>query len=183
MSGVSDRAKASSVAMKTPLLTAQFADHFDTDARAAAAAKAAADAQADIEAASAQPTPISSMRQLQNLVDSSHLPSASHSRMPSGSPVGSPRSQSPFGRASPFVPVVRETDWVLFSLALRLGALMLLLFWVLWDCVIDTKLRSGGTGFWVDAVLPVYRATGFLIFGYWMWGVCVYIWHKVRVSR
>lgn len=73
-------------------------------------------------------------------------------------------------------------DWTLFSLGLRLGALILLAFWVLWDCIVDSKLRPSQSDFWIDAVLPVYRCTGFLILGYWLWGMNVYVWTRYKIN-
>lgn len=101
------------------------------------------------------------------------------------SPRASPRGSFTGGhsraasRASLYPP---NENWSVVSLSFRLGALLLLFFWLLWDCIVDTKLRPSNNNFWIDAVLPVYRATGFLLLAYWMWGMNVYFWKKYRIN-
>ena len=59
---------------------------------------------------------------------------------------------------------------------------MLLLFWFLWDCIVDTKIHPSDNNFWLDGVVPVYRASGMLILAYWMWGLNVWLWRKFRIN-
>ena len=84
--------------------------------------------------------------------------------------------------ASLLPPSGLRADWVLISISFRSGALLLLLFWVLWDCIVDTHVHPSSNNFWVDAVIPIYRATGFLIMAYWMWGLNVYVWRKYHIN-
>jgi len=95
-------------------------------------------------------------------------------------------SASPDEESGVGAPVETPRDWSLFSLGLRMGALLLLAFWVLWDCVVDTRLRPAkgeDAGFWIDAVLPLYRATGFTILGFWLWCLNLWVWSRAHVSH
>jgi len=74
-------------------------------------------------------------------------------------------------------------QWSYFRLGLRVGVMVMLVCWVLWDCVIDSKLHPSSSSFWMDAVLPLYRASGLLILCYWCWGVCVMVWHRKRINH
>lgn len=97
--------------------------------------------------------------------------------------VVSVRSRSATTAGSAAVPPSR--DWKLFSLGLRLGALLMLLVWAIWDCVVDAHIRpeSNPTGdYWIDAVIPLYRCTGFAILCYWMWGLNVLVWTRFKIN-
>ena len=76
----------------------------------------------------------------------------------------------------------QPTSWSTFDRGLRFGITLLLFFWVLWDCVVDARIRPQYPVEWVQSVLPVYRGIGVLLLLEWGWGCNLYIWDKYRVN-
>lgn len=74
-----------------------------------------------------------------------------------------------------------EVDWDLFSLGTRFGLAVLLLVWVLWDCVMDVHLRPKGL-YWTSTVLIVYRGLGCLLLAAWCWLVSLWVWTRAGIN-
>lgn len=72
--------------------------------------------------------------------------------------------------------------WQSFDFGMRFGATLLLLCWVLWDCLIDARLRPSNQDLWVQSILPVYRGCGCMILLFWLYGCNLYIWEKYRMN-
>ena len=89
------------------------------------------------------------------------------------------RSQA---RALLFTHQQQPTSWSTFDRGLRFGITLLLFFWVLWDCVVDARIRPQYPVEWVQSVLPVYRGIGVLLLLEWGWGCNLYIWDKYRIN-
>ena len=100
---------------------------------------------------------------------------------PSGptSPLALLRAQA---RALLFTHQQQPTSWSTFDRGMRFGITLLLFFWVLWDCVVDARLRPLYPVEWVQSVLPVYRGIGVLLLLEWGWGCNLYMWDKYRVN-
>ena len=89
------------------------------------------------------------------------------------------RSQA---RALLFTHQQQPTSWSTFDRGLRFGITLLLFFWVLWDCVVDARIRPQYPIEWVKSVLPVYRGIGVLLLLEWGWGCNLFIWDKYRIN-
>ena len=73
-------------------------------------------------------------------------------------------------------------NWRHFRLGTLSGAVLVLFFWVLWDCLVDMNLRPSQYSFWDDAAFPVFRCLFCFILVVWAWGVQVYVWRVGRVN-
>ena len=103
----------------------------------------------------------------------------SSSALSAASSVALLRSQA---RALLFTHQQQPTSWSTFDRGLRFGITLLLFFWVLWDCVVDARIRPQYPVEWVQSVLPVYRGIGVLLLLEWGWGCNLYIWDKYRIN-
>ena len=74
------------------------------------------------------------------------------------------------------------TQWNTFHRGLRMGICLLLFFWVLWDCIVDARMRPAHAVQWVKSVLPVYRGIGTFIMLQWGWGCNLYLWDTYRIN-
>lgn len=54
--------------------------------------------------------------------------------------------------------------------------------WVLWDCIVDSRLRPADQDLWVELILPVYRGSGCLLLVLWCAGFSLYIWDRYRIN-
>ncbi len=73
--------------------------------------------------------------------------------------------------------------WAAFGTGLRVGALLILIFWVIYDCLLDARdLDDQMETAWVNRVVPLYRATAYWIVFYWLFGSMLFVCHKFRVN-
>ena len=89
-------------------------------------------------------------------------------------------------------------NWDAFRLGLRVGMVVLLVLWMLWDCIVDSVIHPGdvcepgipipGTNttmeysFWGDPVIHVYKFSAAAIMGVWCIGLLLLIWRRARVN-
>jgi hypothetical protein len=73
-------------------------------------------------------------------------------------------------------------NWHTFDLGMRFGILLLLLTWVMWDVIVDARLRPSHAPIWVKSVLPVYRGLGVILFFGWLYGCNLWIWRRYRLN-
>ncbi|GBG32248.1 Xenotropic and polytropic retrovirus receptor 1-like [Hondaea fermentalgiana] len=71
-------------------------------------------------------------------------------------------------------------DWEMLHIGLRMGMIIVLTLWVIWDVAIDAWLKPD------EAQLPpeisrIFRGFGFFVIGLWLWSTCVYVWTTERV--
>eukprot|EP00753_Platysulcus_tardus_P019088 PLAT7049.2.p1 GENE.PLAT7049.2~~PLAT7049.2.p1 ORF type:complete len:780 (-),score=368.98 PLAT7049.2:71-2410(-) len=66
-----------------------------------------------------------------------------------------------------------------FALGMRVGIVLVLLFWMIWDAVVDD---SKSQNLWLTSVWPVYRGIAGFIVLLWCWGLQVYVWSSVRIN-
>lgn len=78
-------------------------------------------------------------------------------------------------RVSPF-------NWTHFHVGMRFGAAVVLLVWLVWDCVVDVAIRPNAKGQWLDLAMPIYRFCGCMILASWCWGVNVHVWSTFRIN-
>jgi hypothetical protein len=60
-----------------------------------------------------------------------------------------------------------------FGFGLRLGACLVLVAWVLWDCLVDDDM---GKEIWHDPAFKVYRGLGNVVLLLLCWGVDLHVW-------
>ena len=74
-------------------------------------------------------------------------------------------------------------DWQNFQLGIRIGFLLLLFCWTIWDIIVDSYMRPvNEQTTWVQSVLPVYRGIGCCVIFGWLWSVQLYIWSKYKIK-
>mmetsp|Transcript_2066 Transcript_2066/g.4700 ORF Transcript_2066/g.4700 Transcript_2066/m.4700 type:complete len:825 (+) Transcript_2066:418-2892(+) len=71
-------------------------------------------------------------------------------------------------------------DWDMLHIGLRLGMVIVLVIWVLWDVAIDAWIKPD------EAQMPpeisrIFRGFGFFVVGLWMWAFCIYVWTTERI--
>jgi hypothetical protein len=66
-----------------------------------------------------------------------------------------------------------------FSAGFRLGVALVLLMWVLWDCLVDDDM---GKDVWHDPAFKVYRGLGNLVLLLLCWGVDVHVWRRAGID-
>ena len=89
----------------------------------------------------------------------------------------------PVARTTLLLKQNKESDWWTLWLGLRLGVLLVLLCWVLWDCIVDAVVvRPVPFDFFNEGVFRVYRGIGCLILAVWLWGINIYVWTSVRIN-
>ena len=66
-----------------------------------------------------------------------------------------------------------------FSAGFRLGVALVLLVWVLWDCLVDDDM---GKDVWHDPAFKVYRGLGNLVLLLLCWGVDVHVWRRAGID-
>ena len=76
----------------------------------------------------------------------------------------------------------RATNWVDFETGLRLGSVLVLIIWALWDCLVDADRSLDSVANQMSAVVPIYRACGCLILLVWCWGLDIFVWTRARVN-
>ena len=77
----------------------------------------------------------------------------------------------------------KDSDWWTMWFGIRVGVLLMLLCWVMWDCIVDELLRPNHDFHFFDrGVFRVYRGIGCLILLNWLWGVNIFVWTSVRIN-
>ena len=73
---------------------------------------------------------------------------------------------------------------VLFLLlqGMRFGCMLSLLTWVMWDCIVDAKLRPAEQDLWLQLVLPIYRGFGCLLLLGWCAGISTFVWERYQIN-
>jgi hypothetical protein len=66
-----------------------------------------------------------------------------------------------------------------FRMGLRLGVALVLVAWVLWDCLVDPAL---GKDIWHDPAFKVYRALGNVVLLVVLWPVTVRVWRRAGID-
>lgn len=77
---------------------------------------------------------------------------------------------------------VRPFNWTHFHVGMRFGAAVVLLVWMIWDCVVDVAVRPNTKGQWLDLAMPIYRFCGCMILASWCWGLNIHIWSTFRIN-
>eukprot|EP00938_MAST-03A_sp_MAST-3A-sp1_P003971 g3971.t1 len=76
-------------------------------------------------------------------------------------------------------------DWRIFSLGLRLGVMILLGVWFIWDCFVDAKSTDASSkDDWdtkIDRPLLLIKVTGATTLMWWLWCLNIYVWTQSRV--
>jgi hypothetical protein len=65
---------------------------------------------------------------------------------------------------------------------MRFGCVLTLSCWLMWDILVDSRLRPSHQPTWVQSILPIYRGLGGCILLLWMFGFNLYIWEKFRIN-
>jgi len=75
-------------------------------------------------------------------------------------------------------------DWDLLMLGIRLGIIIMLAIWNIWDCSLDAYMEYGGSypSMWHVYEYPVYRGIGCSILVVWCWGFMLMVWRGGRVN-
>jgi hypothetical protein len=78
----------------------------------------------------------------------------------------------------------KEFDWRTFVLGLRVGTVILLIVWALWDTIVDAPAIDVDDKYHesVKRSLPVFRAIGGLSMLPWLWAMDVVVWRRLRVN-
>tara|TARA_B110000208_G_scaffold143170_1_gene172722 strand:+ start:25 stop:2538 length:2514 start_codon:yes stop_codon:yes gene_type:complete len=71
--------------------------------------------------------------------------------------------------------VREQSNWGLFHNGLRLGALLLLLCWVVWDFATHTALLE-------HPALAAFRFVGYIVLLIFGWSLCLYTWSEYRIN-
>ena len=73
----------------------------------------------------------------------------------------------------------------IFSLGLRLGVMILLGVWFIWDCFVDAKSTDASSkDDWdtkIDRPLLLIKVTGATTLMWWLWCLNIYVWTQSRV--
>lgn len=78
----------------------------------------------------------------------------------------------------------RPFDFRLLSMGIRIGVMLLLVIWVVWDIAVDlqrSQVLDQHRKTLNDAV-PVFRGVGCLVLIPWLWGSDVAVWRKLRIN-
>jgi len=79
----------------------------------------------------------------------------------------------------------KKRDWRIFILGGRIGILLLLVCWFIWDCVFDSsETAAQEDGDWDtdrDHPLLLIKVTGCITLMYWLWGINVFAWTYARI--
>ena len=75
--------------------------------------------------------------------------------------------------------------WRFMHYGFRVGVFLVLLVWVVWDCLVDSLLRPD-----VQTHGPIYEDPGFIVYRgiasfillYWLVGINVYVWNGARIN-
>lgn len=65
---------------------------------------------------------------------------------------------------------------------MRFGCMLSLLTWVMWDCIVDAKLRPAEQDLWLQLVLPIYRGFGCLLLLGWCAGISTFVWERYQIN-
>ena len=72
-----------------------------------------------------------------------------------------------------------------FSLGLRLGVMILLSVWFVWDCFVDARSKDASSkDDWdtkIDRPLLLIKVTGATTLMWWLWCLNIYVWTQSRV--
>jgi hypothetical protein len=71
------------------------------------------------------------------------------------------------------------TNWQLFRVGEHTGVAVVLLFWCMWDAIVDDSHRHN---LWDDPVMSVYTFCGCILLLLWCWGINVYVWNKAGIN-
>jgi hypothetical protein len=86
------------------------------------------------------------------------------------------------GASSPSSPGSSSANWKLFDQGMRFGCMLSLLAWVMWDAIVDARLRPADQNLWIQLVLPVYRGLGCVVLLGWCWGCSLYVWERYHIN-
>lgn len=87
-----------------------------------------------------------------------------------------------YARSTLLAKRVRPFNWSHFHVGMRFGAALVLLVWMVWDCVVDVAIRPSSDVQWLDLAMPIYRFCGCMILASWCWGMNVYVWSTYRIN-
>jgi hypothetical protein len=68
-------------------------------------------------------------------------------------------------------------DWQMLHIGLRIGVVLVLALWTLWDASMDASEQSMPT-----EVVRVYRGISCFVLAYWCWAATTYMWHSAHVN-
>lgn len=77
---------------------------------------------------------------------------------------------------------IASYNWGAYISGLRFGVTLMLMFWVIWDCLVDSFTRKAPSAVWMTTIFPIYRGCGCLVLLGWCWGLNVYVWDMNRVN-
>jgi xenotropic and polytropic retrovirus receptor 1 len=78
----------------------------------------------------------------------------------------------------------RPVDWQLLNMGMRIGAMMLMILWVVWDISTDMQrvVMTHDNEKLLTSAVPVYRGIGCLVLIPWLWASDVAVWRKLRIN-
>ena len=68
-------------------------------------------------------------------------------------------------------------DWQMLHIGMRIGVVLVLALWTLWDTAMDASRES-----LPSEVVRVYRGLSCFVLAYWCWAGTVYMWHSAHVN-
>jgi hypothetical protein len=70
------------------------------------------------------------------------------------------------------------SSWEMMHIGFRIGVVLMLLCWVIWDVTVDTKRETLGPReqAQMEDTLRIFRGCGFFVLGFWLWTLCVFVW-------
>ena len=73
-------------------------------------------------------------------------------------------------------------NWMHFQLGYRFGACLILLFWILWDAIVDTAYRPPKDAAWLTKVFPIYRGFACVLLLVWLVSLMMTVWRSFRIN-
>mmetsp|Transcript_3270 Transcript_3270/g.4362 ORF Transcript_3270/g.4362 Transcript_3270/m.4362 type:complete len:725 (+) Transcript_3270:102-2276(+) len=73
------------------------------------------------------------------------------------------------------------SSWEMMHTGMRLGIMIVLCLWVLWNAVTEISLFPDSDGI-PSEIIQVYRGIGVFLLCFWCWTAAVYFWNTARVN-
>lgn len=74
------------------------------------------------------------------------------------------------------------SDWQMLHIGMRLGMVIVLLVWVLWDIIVQSGTDDPGQQLITGQVMTVYRGMASFVICFWLSAFTIYMWNTARVN-